>query len=133
MATYDSTVRLRQLNQPELSGYIVQVIGAIPNTGDLSNVFYASSNPSGFVTTGQTGTFITQVDLDSNYVSTLAYVSTNYYPLNSNPSGYVSLLDSSPVYTTGNQTINGAKNFTTRPTVNDTGVLLYNDAVRKGL
>ena len=36
-----------------------------------------------------------------------------------------------PVYTTGNQTINGTKNFTTRPTVNGSGVLLNGEVINK--
>jgi hypothetical protein len=36
-----------------------------------------------------------------------------------------------PVYTTGNQTISGTKNFTTRPTVNGSGVLLNGEVINK--
>jgi hypothetical protein len=131
MATYDSTVRLRQLNKPELSGYIVEVIGEIPNTGNLTGSFYPlNSNPSGFVTTSQTGDFITQIDLDSNYYNTLVYVGQNYYPSN-NPSGYVANL-SPIVYATGNQTISGVKNFNSRPLVNGVPVLIYGEGSGSG-
>jgi hypothetical protein len=135
MATYDSKVRLRQLNQPELSGYIIEVIGEIPNTGDLNNVFYPlNSNPNNFVTTGQTGDFITQIQLDNNYYQTLIYLSQNYYPLN-NPSGYV--FSSSPiVYATGNQNISGVKNFSNRPLVSGIPISLsgetYNSVLITG-
>lgn len=124
MATYDSTVRLRQLNKPELSGYIVEVIGQIPNTGNLTGAFYPLGfNPSGYISSGQTGNFVTQTDLDSNYYNTLIYVGNNYYPSN-NPSGYLSSLPSSVVYNTGNQNISGLKNFYTRPQVSGIGILL---------
>lgn len=127
MATYDSTVRLRQLNKPELSGYIIEVIGEIPNTGELVNSFYPlNSNPNSYITTGQTGNFITQEELDSNYYSTLIYVGNNYYPL-SNPYNYISS-NAALVYSTGNQNISGVKNFYTRPTVNGTGVLLIGES-----
>jgi hypothetical protein len=130
MATFDSTVRLRQLNQPELSGYIVLVAGGIPSTtGILTGAFYPyKTNPSGYITTGQTGTFITQSALDSNYYSTLVYVANNYYPL-SNPSGYVTSasLTGNAVLTTGDQNISGLKNFYTRPSVNGSGVQLQGE------
>lgn len=128
MATFDNTVRLRQLNQPELSGYITLVAGGIPSsTGVLTGVFYPyKTNPSGYITSGQTGTFITQSALDSNYYSTLSYVGSNYYPL-SNPSGYVS--SSNLVYVTGDQNISDVKNFTSVPTVNGSGVVLQGTAV----
>lgn len=127
MATFDSTVRLRQLNKPELSGYIVEVIGDIPNTGELVNSFYPlNSNPNSYVTSGQTGIFTTRTDLDSNYLSTLIYIDNKYYPL-SNPSGYVSTLNSSILYTTGFQEIDSFKLFKIRPTVNTTGVLLIGE------
>ena len=130
MATFDSTVRLRQLNQPELSGYIVLVAGGIPSTtGTLTGAFYPyKTNPSGYITTGQTGTFITQSALDSNYYSTLVYVADNYYPL-SNPNGYVTSasLSGNAVLTTGDQNISGLKNFYTRPSVNGSGVQLQGE------
>lgn len=101
MATYDSTIRLRQLNKPELSGYIVEVIGEIPQTGDLTGFFYPlDSNPNGYVTTGETGTFATQSDLDSNYASILAQVGLQYYS-SSNPSGYITSGQTGIFVTTG--------------------------------
>ena len=44
---------------------------------------------------------------------------SSFYPVN--------FETGSLVYTTGNQNISGLKNFSTRPTVNGTGVLLYNE------
>jgi hypothetical protein len=110
MAVFDSTIRLRQANQPEFSGYTVQVIQnylngnpALPSTGVLSGVFYPlKSNPSGFVTSGQTGIFKTQIDLDSLYTQTIAYVAENY-------TSNATVLNT--VTTTGNQTISGTKTF----------------------
>jgi hypothetical protein len=73
-------------------------------------LFYASSNPSGFITGYDTGLF---------YAS-------------SNPSGFITGIDTSSfitgienlVYTTGNQGISGFKSFSERPNVNGTGILL---------
>jgi len=128
MSAFDSTIRLRQANQPEFSGYTVQVIQnylsgnpPLPSTGVLSGVFYPLvTNPSGFVTSSQTGVFKTQTDLNSLYTQTLYYVGQNYYP-NTNPSGYITGVDfsggnfsgnlSGVVYTTGDQTISGIKTF----------------------
>jgi len=44
---------------------------------------------------------------------------SSFYPINIE-TGFL-------VFTTGNQNISGLKNFSTRPTVNGTGVLLYNE------
>jgi len=96
MASFDSTIRLRQINQPELSGYTVQIIEQYlsgyptPSTGNLTGAFYPlQNNVSGYVTSGQTGVFKTQTDLDSLYSQVLSYVSSNYYP-SSNPNQYIS-------------------------------------------
>jgi len=86
MASYDSTIRLRQVNQPELSGYTVQIIQnyltgniSFPQTGYYTGIFYPLlSNPSGYVTTGQTGIFTTQIDINSSAAQTLNYVSNNF-------------------------------------------------------
>ena len=56
---------------------------------------------------------------------------SNFYT-NNNPSGFITGIDTSSfitgienlVYTTGNQSISGIKNFSERPTVNGTGVVL---------
>jgi hypothetical protein len=91
--------------------------------------FYASSNPSGFITgvdlsgyvTGavvrpsETGIFITQSQTGA------------FYPT-SNPSGFITGINNI-VYTTGNQDISGLKDFQTRPTVLDIPVLVSGDAV----
>lgn len=91
----DSTLRLKQLNQPELSGYTVQVIQnyltgnvSLPPTGTLTGVFYPlKTNPSGYVTSGQTGSFMTQTNLNSLSTQLINYIDGNFYPI-SNPSGY---------------------------------------------
>jgi hypothetical protein len=51
---------------------------------------------------------------------------SDLYPAN-NPSGFITGI-SNLVYTTGNQTISGVKNFTERPTLNGTGFLLIGEA-----
>jgi hypothetical protein len=96
MAAFDSSIRLRQLNQPELSGYTVQIIqqyltGVSPaQTGTLTGVFYPlNNNPSGYITTGQTGNFATIANVNSSYSQAVSYVASNYYP-NTNPNNYLS-------------------------------------------
>jgi len=96
MSSFDSTIRLRQLNSSELSGYISLVCQNLLSgvtgiqTGNLTGAFYPlNGNPSGFVVSGQTGIFMTQSNLDSLYSQTISYVAANYYPI-SNPSGYIS-------------------------------------------
>ena len=119
----DSTIRLRQINQPEISGYTVQVIQSyltgnisLPVTGGLTGSFYPlKTNPSGYIGTGQTGVFKTQTDLDSLYYQLVSYVGNNYYP-NSNPSNYGSF-STSPVYVVGDQNIDGLKTFSSIPKV----------------
>jgi len=108
MASYDSTIRLRQANQTEFSGYIVQIIQnylnaspSLSSTGTLSGVFYPLyNNPSGYINSGQTGIFKTATDLNSLYAQTLNYVSQNYY-LNSNPSGFLTGVNTGFFATTG--------------------------------
>ena len=59
---------------------------------------------------------------------------SNFYT-NNNPSGFITGIDTSSfitgienlVYTTGNQSISGIKNFSERPTVNGTGVILQGE------
>jgi hypothetical protein len=60
-------------------------------------------------------------------------ISNNFssYKLKSGVNGYIPI-DYEVVYNTGNQTISDIKNFTSRPTVNGTGVLLSGDANRVG-
>ena len=103
MAAFDSSVRLKQLNQPEVSGFILQVIqGYLSNSGSpvaatglLNEVFYPlENNPSGYTISGA---FISQSDLDSATTQVLSYVANNYYP-DTNPSGYASSLTGSGAY-----------------------------------
>ena len=124
----DSTIRIRQLNQPELSGFVNPIVSAsIHATGNLTGVFYPrTSNPSGYISSGQTGNFTTQADLDNLYYKTVTYVGGNYYPA-SNPSGYASVHPENFVNATGNQTISGVKNFISRPTVNGSEVMISGD------
>lgn len=63
--------------------------------------FYPSSNPSGYVTTGQTGSF-----------ATTGFVDANYYP-RSNPSGYITgVTGAGDVFSSGNNTFSGTNRFT---------------------
>ncbi len=102
-----------------------------------TGIFYAASNPSGFITgvdlssyattvyvTGISGGLQTQITNLSN--ATGSYIlnsQTGQFYSISNPSGYITGIDNL-IYTTGDQTISGIKNFATRPTINGTGVLL---------
>jgi len=110
----DSTIRLRQLNQVELSGFVAGlVIGYLSNqntslaaTGNLTGSFYPlSQNPSGYQVSGS---FVSAQDLNNAIAQALSFVSLNYYGAN-NPSGY--LTSSGAVLTSGNQTISGTKTF----------------------
>lgn len=95
----DSTIRLRQLNQPEVSGFVVGILngvlatgtltGVAPNTGSLTGVFYPiSSNPLNYLTPSQTGNFVDLHSLTGNNINLLTEVDTLYYP-RSNPTGYL--------------------------------------------
>ena len=104
----DSLVRTRQLNRPELSGYVLDIllqyldtgtiIGTATNTGELTGVFYLSSNPSGFITSNQILDYATHQELLNNNTSIFATVANTYYPL-SNPSEYVNTEDISGLVT----------------------------------
>lgn len=75
------------------------------NSDSIEDYYYPRNNPSGYATSGDFATV--------DYVDG---ISGALYSQVSFPSNVV--------FTTGDQTINGAKNFSTRPTVNGTGVLL---------
>ena len=60
--------------------------------------------------------------IDYSNISGLSDALSGFYPA-SNPSGFITGVEN-VVYTTGSQTISGAKEFSQRPTVNGTGVLL---------
>lgn len=89
--------------------------------------FITSGQTGSFVTTSQTGVFLTS--------SQTGILTGDFYPLKSNPSGYVQGAVVRPSNTGGfldtgsNQTVSSLKNFTVRPTVNGTGVLLNGEAV----
>src|SRR5579859_3091107 len=96
----DSLVRIRQLNQPEVSGYIVSVLlqylqsgnitGIASNTGVFTGIFYPlTSNPSGYVINNQITGFATQTFVTNEGSGILATAYASFYPLNSNPSGYI--------------------------------------------
>lgn len=73
---FDSSIRLRQLNQTELSGFLATLVqGYLSQTGNLTGVFYPlAQNPSGYEISGA---FISQQDLDSAITQVLAGVSEN--------------------------------------------------------
>lgn len=111
---FDSTIRLRQLNQSELSGFCSQVTSgvlsssgtAIAATGKLTSAFYPlNQNPAGYA---KSGDYLAQIDLDSAMAQENAYIASTYY-LKTNPSGYLS--SSNALVLTGNQTASGIKNF----------------------
>jgi hypothetical protein len=112
MAQPDSLVRLRQLNNPDVSGYIVDVLrhylitgsvtGIATNTGVLVSVFYPlTSNPSGYVTSGQITGFATRLDVTGNNQNLLAYIDSIYYP-RVNPSGFIGTGQGDARYLQGN-------------------------------
>lgn len=93
---FDSQIRLRQLHNPELSGYILEIIGKYVttgsgvsvNTGSLTGAFYPlRDNPSGYLNFLNTGTLVDHTYLSASNASLLAQIALLYYPL-SNPSGF---------------------------------------------
>src|ERR1700677_2532461 len=103
-----SQVALRQLNDGQLSGYILEVVGpytGVFNTGQLTGNFYPlNSNPSGYLNslTGlNTGNFVTYPVLTGNNISLLATIGTLYYP-NTNPSGFITTGQSGAFYSSSN-------------------------------
>ena len=127
---FDSSIRIRQINQSELSGYLATVIlGYLSQTGTLTGSFYPLlQNPSGYEISGA---FISQQDLDSAIVQLTSLVSQNYYP-NTNPSGFISNINTGGFLTTGQTgnftgifyplTTNPSGYITTGQTGNLTGV-----------
>ena len=85
----DSTVRLKQISNSEVSGYILNVIenyltgNPFLPTGNATGLFYPlTGNPSGFVTSGALNSYITstqsQTNINSAVTQTLVYVAQNY-------------------------------------------------------
>lgn len=110
----DSLIRLRQLNSGEIGPWVLSLINqssiSISGTGILTGEFYPlRANPSGyltnsggFITTGQTGNFVTNSALVGSNSNLLVTVSGLYYPL-SNPSGFITGNQSGAFYPyTGN-------------------------------
>ncbi len=105
----------------------------------FANNLYTKDNPSGFITGVDTSSlyprsnpsgFITGVDL-SSYVTKYSGAFTNRPTVNGTGvllSGEAAELPTTIVYTTGNQTISGTKNFVTRPQVNNIGVVISGEA-----
>jgi hypothetical protein len=92
---FDSLVRLRQLNQVEISGWVEEIIGKratgflTTGTGILTGAFYPlNSNPSGYLTGVQTGDFVTNSALAISQQNLLNASSGLFY-LKTNPSGYI--------------------------------------------
>lgn len=98
MASFDSLVRVKQLNKPEVSGYILDVV--LPylqtgtfliagNTGALTGIFYPlKSNPTGYLRSGDITGYATKQEVTGNNTTIYTYVDTHFYPV-TNPSGFV--------------------------------------------
>jgi hypothetical protein len=129
----DSLIRLRQLNNPEVSGYILDVtkryLGtgtgiSVSNTGSLTGEFYPrKTNPSGYVTgsvvrPSDTGAFVDDTDLAVSTASILTQVSGLYYR-QSNPSGFMTKASGDVLYAALGPTINS-------------GQLIFDDTVNAG-
>ncbi len=91
---FDSTVRLKQINNPELSGFVSGIIGLyLPGaTGNYTGLFYPySGNPAGYIGTGVTGQFAsvaaTTVAINSVMPQILSYVALNYLSLSEYETG----------------------------------------------
>jgi hypothetical protein len=93
---FDSQIRLRQLHNPELSGFVIDIItkylntgsGVTVNTGTLTGVFYPlKSNPSGYLSSIATGGLVDYPSLATSNANLLAQIDLVYYP-RSNPSGF---------------------------------------------
>ena len=92
----NSSIKLYQLNIPELSGYISEFIpqntsndsfsGLLNLVGD-NGITVSGNGP--FITIGQTGGFVSALVLNSGLSQLALQDSLTYYPL-SNPSGYIS-------------------------------------------
>lgn len=89
----DSTIRLKQINQSEISGFVSQITSGILSngqisiaaTGKLTGAFYPlNSNPASYT---QSGDFLSHSDLDEAMVAENAYIASTYYPI-SNPNNY---------------------------------------------
>lgn len=109
----DVSVTINPPNSTSVTiGNAVSAHGAThaPGSSDsLENYYYPRTNPSGYATSGDFAT--------TGYVGEV--------------SGYLNSQISFPsnvVFTTGGQTIDGLKNFSIRPTINGTGVLLSGEA-----
>jgi hypothetical protein len=121
----------QQINNLYGSGFITGV--------DLSHL-YPRSNPSGFITGVNLSNYATVSSLEltgsnlQNQINNLSgYGNSNFYP-NTNPSGFIT--NKNVVFTTGDQTIIGLKNFTGINSTgarslqyNSTDVLIEGDAV----
>lgn len=113
------------------SGYLTGFNSGQYVTTGSTGVFVTTGQTGIFITTGQTGAFASAANLAQTgaTLSNWTGASTGlYYPLSSNPSGYITTgqtgvfvttgqtgnfltIYSNVVYTTGNQTISGTKTF----------------------
>jgi hypothetical protein len=100
-------------------------------TNNQTGQFYANSNPSGFITGVDLSSYATTVyvtGISGGLQSQITNLdnATGSYVLNSETGSFITGIDNL-VYTTGNQTISGTKNFNVRPTVSTTGVVLMSE------
>lgn len=110
MSDISVTIGQRETYQVSLGqGILPHGSSHAPGGSDsIEEYYYPRSNPSGYA---QSGDFATVQYVDG--------VSGSLYSQISFPENVV--------FTTGGQTINGAKNFSTRPTVNGSGVLIVGE------
>lgn len=135
---FDSLVRIKQLNKPEVSGYIVDVLlqylktgvvtGIALNTGQLTGEFYPlRNNPSGYVTTGQLTGYATKLDVTGNNVALLSYIDSYYYP-RYNPSGYIGTgYISTGLLPRSGTTFHKTESFTLSDLANNTNFFYYKE------
>jgi hypothetical protein len=105
---FDSQIRLRQLHNPELSGFVVDIItkyltgsGVNVNTGSLTGAFYPlKQNPSGYLTSISTGGLVDYPSLATSNANLLAQIDLLYYP-RINPSGFGTGNGSGTSFSTG--------------------------------
>ena len=126
-----------------LSGYVTGISISLPTTivyttGDqtISGIKTFTSRPTvnatGIVLSGETVNYATNAGT-SSYASNAGSSATSSYATNAGSSATSSYATNAgyvvnAVYITGTQTISGNKDFTSRPTVNGTGVLLSGEA-----
>jgi hypothetical protein len=115
---FDSTIRLKQLNQSELSGFIISLVQSYlsGNTGVLTGSFYPlNTNPNDYQ---ESGVFVSQNTLDSAINQATSYVLSQIPIIET--SGF--LLNTGNQTLSGNLTVSGSVNSTTGYYINSTQI-----------